>query len=67
MMVKATFSSSGVDEQTRYHKHIITKEYINILKKEQLSTIEKMFFSVNRADIIFQHDNVPTQTAKLIK
>ena len=57
--------SSGVDELIQCDKHSHSKEYISILDKELVSTIDKLFSPVNRADIIFQHENAPSHTPKL--
>ena len=60
-------SSFEVDEQIRREKYISAKKYINILEKGLLPTTDKFFSSVNRAGIIFQHDNAHPHSAKLTK
>ena len=49
--------STGGGDLIQHNKHIDAKEYINILEKGPQISIDKLFSTVNQADIIFEHDN----------
>ena len=62
--VSRTFTAGGVVELVRCETSIDAKEYIKILKKGLLPSIQKLGISHN---IIFQQDSAPIRTAKVIK
>ena len=64
IMVWETFTAAGVGELIRCETSINAKNYIQILEKGLLPSVQKLGIFHN---IIFQHDNVPTHTAKVTK
>jgi len=64
IMVWGTFTAAGVGEIIRCDASINAKEYIQILERGLLPSIQKLEMNNN---IIFQHDNAPAHTAKVTK
>ena len=66
-MAWGAFSAAGTGELLHCEKSINALEYMIILQKGLLPTIEKLFSKVEQLDIIFQQDNTPAHTAKTTK
>ena len=56
-IVSGVFPFIVVGELIWCNKHIDNEEYINILEKGLLQTLNKLYTSVNHVDIIFQLEN----------
>ena len=67
VMVWGAFSAAGTGELVHCEKSINALEYMRILQKGLLLTIEKLFSKAEHSDVIFQQDNAPAHTAKTTK
>lgn len=67
VMVWGAFSSAGVGELIRCEKSVNAAEYLKILRKGLVPSIEKLFPHGNSSNIVFQQDNAPAHTAKVTK
>lgn len=67
IMVWGAFSSAGVGVLVRCEKSVTAAEYLKILRKGLLPSIQSLFPDENHENIVFQQDNAPAHTAKVTK
>jgi hypothetical protein len=63
MMVWGCFTAQGIGNLVRIEDTLNAHLYVDILKDDLLGTLD--WYALNKADIVFQHDNDPKHTAKI--
>src|SRR5262249_5404089 len=63
MMVWGCFTAQGIGNLVRIEDTLNAHLYVDILKDDLLGTLD--WYSLDKADIVFQHDNDPKHTAKI--
>ena len=61
-MMWGTFTTTVVDKQIKSEESINAKEYIQLLEKRFLLTVQQLMM---RETMIFQQENTPTHTAQM--